>query len=164
MNWKKKFGETTAGSSFLLVLRRLSLTVLLAIVLTGCSSDDIKCWPFCGKTSSGITDTTTDTTESVTLISPNGGETWEADGSKKESISWSKSAGVSAVKIEIYKSGVLQDEVRESDTDEGAYYILPLELITGTDYKIKITSTNDSTVYDFSDASFRILSQADTDG
>ncbi|SVD08502.1 uncharacterized protein METZ01_LOCUS361356, partial [marine metagenome] len=54
----RKFSETTAGSAFPLVLRRVSLIVVLAIVLTGCSSDDIKCWPFCGKSSSGVTDTT----------------------------------------------------------------------------------------------------------
>ena len=70
---------------------------------------------------------------------------------------------VSDVKIELYKSGVLQDEVRDSDPDEGASYTISAALITGTDYKIKITSTSDSTLYDFSDTSFRILSQTDTD-
>ena len=140
-----------------------------SLFLSGCSGD-LACWPICGsETSSGVASsssstTTSSTTETVTVLTPNSGETWEADTETKESISWSKSAGVSAVKVELYKSGVLQEVIRDSDSDEGAYYIIPAYITTGTDYKIKITSTSDPTVYDFSDASFRILSQTDTDG
>ena len=69
MIFKREISKTTAGSYFPFVLRRLSLIVVLAIVLTGCSSDDIKCWPFCSKSSSGVTDTT-DTTDTVVDENP----------------------------------------------------------------------------------------------
>jgi hypothetical protein len=141
------------------------------LVLSGCDSD-LACWPICSdKTTSGVTSTSgvtptsgvTSTSGTVTLIAPNGDETWEADGSKKESISWSKSSGVSAVKIELYKSDVLLYEIRDSDPDIGASWTITRIISTGNDYKIKITSTDDATIYDFSDASFSILGLEDTD-
>ena len=70
-----------------------------SLFLSGCDSD-LACWPICGsETSSGVASsssstTTRSTTETVTVLTPNGGETWEADGSTKESITWSKSAGL----------------------------------------------------------------------
>ena len=139
---------------------RFLLILSFSVLLIGCSND-FWCWPGnCGKTSSG----TTDTTESVTLISPNGGETWEANGIRKESISWSKTAGVNSVIIDLYKDGVFHSQIRGLDPDTGANFIVPSGVDTDNKYKIKITSTTDLTVYDFSDANFSILGLYDIDG
>ena len=146
------FRESTAGSFVPLILRRLSLIVVLAVVLTGCSSDDIKCWPFCGKSSSGVTDTTdtTDTTTpvvaSITVTYPSGGESL---GGGTHRVTWTKSSSVGLVTIDLYNnSGTLErwlgDKLTESHID------WEIAAPNGL-YKIRVTSTSDSTVFDHSD-------------
>ena len=146
------FRETTTGSTFLLILMRLSTIVVLAIVLTGCSFDDMKCWPLCGKSSSGVTETTetTETTTpvvaSITVTYPSGGESL---GGGTYRVTWTKSSSVGLVRIDLYNNkGTLErwlgDKLTEThiDWEVGA----PNGL-----YRIKITSTSDSTVFDHSD-------------
>ena len=148
MNWKKKFGEIIAGWSFLLVLRRLSLTVLLAIVLTGCSSDDIKCWPFCSKSSSGVTDTTDTTTPvvaSITVTHPSGGEVF---GGGTYRIKWTKTSSVGLVRIDIYNNkGTLERWLGNKLTETSIDWEVQEK---NSLYRIKVSSISDSTVYDYS--------------
>ena len=160
----RKFSETTAGLAFPLVLRRVSLIVVLAIVLTGCSSDDIKCWPFCGKSSSGVTETTettettdtTDTTEttdtttsvvaSITVTYPSGGETF---GGGTYQVTWTKTSSVGLVRIDIYNSnGTLERWLGDKLTETSIPW--QVEAPNGL-YKIKVSSISDSTVYDYSE-------------
>ena len=144
------FRETRAGSTFLPILMRLSLIVVLAIVLTGCSSDDIKCWPFCGKSSSGVTDTTADTTTavvaSITVTYPSGGESF---GGGTYRVTWTKSSSVGLVRIDLYNNkGTLERWLGDKLTETHIYWEIgaPNGL-----YRIRVTSTSDSTVFDYSD-------------
>ena len=149
MIFKRQFSETTAGSSFPLVLRRLSLIVVLAIVLTGCSFDDIKCWPFCGKSSSGVTvttDTTTSVVASITITYPSGGETF---GGGTYQATWTKSSSVGLVRIDLYNNkGTLERWLGDKLTE--THIAWEIQEPNGM-YKIRVTSTSDSAVFDQSD-------------
>ena len=140
------------GHLFPLYVRRLGLIVVLAIVLTGCSSDGIKCWPFCGKSSSGVTDTTdtTDTTTSVvasiTITYPSGGESL---GGGTYQVTWTKSSSVGLVRIDLYNNkGTLErwlgDKLTETQID------WEIQEPNGL-YRIRVTSSSDSAVFDQSD-------------
>ena len=145
MKSKSEISKATGESYFPFVLRRLSLIVVLAIVLTGCSSDDIKCWPFCGKSSSGVTDTTTSVVASITVTYPSGGETF---GGWTYLVTWTKSSSTGSVRIDIYNNDSilerwLGDKLTETSIDWEVQEKNSL-------YRIKVTSVSDSTVYDYS--------------
>ena len=148
MIFKREISKTTGGSSIPLVLRRLSLIVVLAIVLTGCSSDEIKCWPFCGKSSSGVTDTTDTTTPvvaSITVTYPSGGKIL---GGGTYRVTWTKTSSVGLVRIDLYNNkGTLErwlgDKLTETSIDWEVQEKSSL-------YRIKVSSISDSTVYDYS--------------
>ena len=151
MDFERNLGEPTAGSCFLIVLRRVSLIVVLAIVLTGCSGSDITCWPFCGKSSSGVTDTTdtTDTTTSVvasiTVTYPSGGETF---GGGTYLVTWTKSSSTGSVRIDIYNNeNTLERWLGDKVTENSINW--EVQETNGL-YRIKVSSISDSTVYDYS--------------
>ena len=148
----RQFSETTAGSAFPLVSRRVSLIVVLAIVLTGCSSNDFKCWPFCGKSSSGVidatdaTDTTTSVVASITVTYPSGGEIF---GGGTYQVTWTKTSSVGLVRIDIYNSNsTLERWLGDKLTETSIPW--QVEAPNGL-YKIKVSSISDSTVYDYSE-------------
>jgi len=92
--------------------------------------------------------------KSVTLTSPNGGETWEA-GTTKE-ITWTYNY-YGYVKIELYKNGFFNSTIASSTSNDGSYsWLIPESQTAGNDYKVKITSTLTSSIYDFSDNTFTI--------
>ena len=150
------FRETTAGSTFPLNLMRLSLIVVLAIVLTGCSSDDIKCWPFCSSSSSGVTTTietvaaTTETTctdvASITVTYPAGGESL---GGGTHTVKWTKSCSVEKVRIDVYdNTNAFVRWLGDKDTETDIAW--EIQEPNGL-YRIKVTSDDDTSVYDYSD-------------
>ena len=143
---KSEISKTTGDSYFPFVLRRLSLIVVLAIVLTGCSSDDIKCWPFCSKSSSGITDTTTPVVASITVTYPSGGETF---GGGTYLVTWTKSSSTGSVRIDIYNNdGILARWLGDKVTENSINWEVQQKSCL---YRIKVSSISDSTVYDYSD-------------
>ena len=141
---KSEISKTTGESYFPFVLRRLSLIVVLAIVLTGCSSDDIKCWPFCSKSSSGITDTTTPVVASITVTYPSGGEVF---GGGTYQIKWTKTSSVGLVRIDIYNDqSTLERWLGDKLTETSINWEVQEK---NSLYRIKVTSISDSTVYDY---------------
>jgi len=93
---------------------------------------------------------------SITVTSPNGGENWQRGTS--HNISWSSSGNVgSYVKIELYKGGVRNRTISSSTSNDGSYsWSIPSGQTTGSDYKVKITSTSNSSYYDYSNNNFSI--------
>lgn len=92
----------------------------------------------------------------ITILSPNGGETWYRGQTK--TITW-KSDGKPGnnVIIDIYKGSSRILQISSMTANDGSYtWLIPSLLQTGTDYKIKITSYEDSKYYDWSDNNFRI--------
>jgi hypothetical protein len=92
--------------------------------------------------------------ESITITSPNGGESWPAG--TAQSITWTDNIPVK-VKVDLYKGGVLNSVIDDSTTSDGLLaWNIPSGTAVGSDYTIKITSVDDGAVFDFSDANFTI--------
>ncbi len=102
-----------------------------------------------------ITSTPT-TTPSITVTSPNGGESW-VKGSNHP-ITWTTTGSVgSYVKIEVLKAGVVAQTISASTPNSGTFsWTIPTGLVTGSDYKIRITSTSNSAYTDSVDNTFTI--------
>lgn len=97
----------------------------------------------------------------ITVNSPNGGETWQVG--TTQTIRWAYTGNPgSYVKIELLKGGVLNRTITASTSigsgGSGSYnWLIPLTQTLGTDYKVRITSTTNSTYTDTSDANFAIF-------
>jgi len=92
----------------------------------------------------------------ITVTSPNGGETWEMGSS--HNITWNDNIS-SNVKIDLYKSGTYNREIEDSTPSDGTYsWSIPTDIDESSSYKVNITSTSNSSVYDDSDNNFTISS------
>jgi hypothetical protein len=104
--------------------------------------------------------TSTTTSPSITVSSPNGGESWARDST--HIITWSSSGSVgSNVKIEALKAGAVVQTITSSTPNDGSYnagWTIPATLATGTDYRIRITSTTNTAITDSSNSNFAITS------
>jgi len=91
----------------------------------------------------------------ITVTSPNGGEDWEVGTS--HTISWDyKITG--NVKIELYVGSSYNSTIISSTSCDGSYtWNIPANQPSGTNYKVKITSLSNTSIYDFSDGYFEIL-------
>ena len=95
--------------------------------------------------------------QEITVTKPNGGENWQTGTS--HDITWTDNIAAQ-VKIDLYKGGTFQSTIVASTFSDGQYpWDIPLDLTPAADYKIKITSVNESTIFDFSDADFTIFEQ-----
>jgi len=89
----------------------------------------------------------------ITLISPNGGETWTPG--YQYNITWSWTTNETGnMKIELYRYTTLAATISSSTAiNEGhLYWYLPITLTPATNYNIKITSLSNTSVYDWCDA------------
>jgi len=97
----------------------------------------------------------------ITLTSPNGGEEWQ--GGSTRNIQWTYSGiAESSVKIELLKNGELDSTITESSPigsgGNGSYsWIVPITQASGTDYKIRISSTANSACAVTSNSDFTIV-------
>jgi hypothetical protein len=90
----------------------------------------------------------------ITVTSPNGGETLRPGASIN--LTWSDNIAEN-VRIDLYKGNILAQTIVQSVTSNGLYsWILPTNLVYGSDYQLRITSVIDSTVSDFSNQVFSI--------
>jgi Zinc carboxypeptidase/Kre9/KNH-like N-terminal Ig-like domain len=96
----------------------------------------------------------------LTVTSPNGGESWKRG--TVQTITWSRSGSPGPyVKIELLKSGVISSAIASNTDNDGFFsWTLPSKLITGTDYKVRITSAAYSSITDLSNSDFRITTRA----
>ena len=91
----------------------------------------------------------TPVSQSITVTTPSGSSSWEAGTS--HTIRWSSTGSISYVKIQLYKGSSLQQTITSSTSNDGSYtWSISSSLSSGTDYRIKITSTSSSSVYDYS--------------
>jgi hypothetical protein len=94
-------------------------------------------------------------TSEITVVSPNGGESWLAGSSN--TITWTSNIS-DDVKIELYKGGNNFYTIANSTSNVGNYiWTIPDTLPSRTDYKVKISSVLDNNLYDFSDSGFVAL-------
>ena len=109
---------------------------------------------------------------SVTVTSPNGGETWQT-GSYQD-VRWTATASqaMPSTSASLYKSGVFVNTLSLASGGGGGctgqygpcsgfFQIqVPSSLTAGSDYKVRLTSSANSSIYDESDANFSITSGA----
>ena len=112
--------------------------------------------------SDSITLNESTTTTSITVASPNGGETWQAGSTKTISWNYTGSPG-SYVKIELLKNDSTYTTITSStstgSSGSGSYnWMIPASQTTGSDYKIRVTSTTNSSYTDTSNSNFTISS------
>ena len=92
----------------------------------------------------------------ITVTSPNGGEDWETGTS--HSITWNSSnLSGNYVGIQLYRSGSYVSSISSSTTDDGSYTWSISSSQTESDYyQVKIYSTSESSISDYSDNYFTI--------
>lgn len=97
----------------------------------------------------------------ITVTSPNGGESWQAG--TTQTIRWTYTGDPgSYVKIELLKGGVVNRTIASSTpvgtAGSGSFnWAIPATQTYGTDYKVRITSTTDALYTDTSNAVFTIF-------
>jgi hypothetical protein len=92
---------------------------------------------------------------SITVLTPNGFENWQRG--RWYTITWSSSGAGSDVDIELYKGGIYDSTIISNTPNDGSYsWNTPSNLNLDMDYTIKIISTSDNSIYDFSDSDFYI--------
>ncbi len=96
--------------------------------------------------------------QSITVLSPNGGETWQMN--HLETISWSSQGVNDFIKCTLCKGNNLTEVLTITEMypidEESLRWIIPDTLEAGNDYRIKMASVNDPNVVDYSDQSFTI--------
>jgi len=94
--------------------------------------------------------------DSITITSPNGGEDWKLGST--HNITWSSQGDPgSYVKIRLYMGGSFESTITSSTDNDGSYsWTIPADQTTDSEYKIRITSTNNSSCDDYSDDYFTI--------
>ena len=91
----------------------------------------------------------------INIISPNGGEIWQAG--TTETIIWT-GYHTENVTVDLYKGGVFHSVLLTTTaSDTSQFWAIPSEMESGSDYRIKITSVDVPGVSDFSDSNFTIL-------
>ena len=98
------------------------------------------------------------TAPAITVTSPAAGASWGVGTS--QSIAWTKAGALAdTVKIELYKGGLKTLDIAASTENDGAFsWTLPTTLAAGSDYTIRVT-TSDGAVYDDSGA-FSVVTAA----
>lgn len=93
---------------------------------------------------------------SITVVSPNGGESWLIR--TTHTIKWSSTRNHrSDVRIELFKAGILNRTISVSTANDGSYrWKIPSVQVLGTDYRIKITNLSNMADYDFSNDNFTL--------
>jgi len=86
---------------------------------------------------------------SISLISPNGGDVWELN--SMHEIKWENNIENDPVIIELYKGGIVFDQIAINGGCTGSYFwTIPVELPATNNYKIKISSKAISSVFNIS--------------
>ncbi len=97
-----------------------------------------------------------DIASSITVTSPNGGESW-LQGSNHY-VTWTSTGVIGNVNISLYKGGVRDSVLTLNVPNTGVYaWAIPATQTLGTDYKVRVTAVADPTITDDSDANFSIV-------
>jgi len=91
----------------------------------------------------------------ITISVPNGGESWQAG--TTQTITWADNIAEN-VFIELYKGGSFHSVIVSGTASDGVRnWSIPFLLESGSDYAVKITSVDNSGIFDFSDTNFTIV-------
>lgn len=96
----------------------------------------------------------------LTLISPNGGEKLKSGTSVQILWKYNEKSSDSGIILVLYKEGIKFLTISESVTDSGSYFWeIPENIPPGEKYRIRIRSSKDLGINDFSDNDFSILNK-----
>ncbi|MCH7974313.1 MAG: hypothetical protein IH949_10580, partial [Bacteroidetes bacterium] len=141
-------------------------------IITSTASDGVFTWNIPGTTPAGsdykvnivsvddgnvfdLSDANFTLSNELIVTIPNGGESWQAGTS--HTINWTDNI-TGNVKIELYDNGSFDSEITPSSPSNGSFaWDIPVGIATGTKIKIKISSVDDASVFDFSDTDFEIF-------
>jgi hypothetical protein len=99
----------------------------------------------------------------LAVTSPNGGQSWQAG--TMQSITWDSVGAGDNVKIELYKNDSYLSNIIVSTANDGEYtWLIPSNLSAGSNYKIKIIDTSDSSKYGYSDDYFNVTAYSPPSG
>ena len=99
---------------------------------------------------------------SITVTSPNGGESWVAG--TTHNITWTSIGAVGNVQIELHKGGVLNSTIVASTANTGSYpWQIPAGQNIGSDYRVRISSVSTPSVSDTGNGNFSILRRMQVD-
>ncbi len=98
--------------------------------------------------------------EYITITSPDGGENWVQGSS--QTITWTDNISEN-VKLTLFKNGAYHTLIIGSTPSDGSHtWTVPSDQVPGSDYKVKITSTINTSIYDLSNSNFTISSSVPT--
>ncbi|NQU32855.1 MAG: T9SS type A sorting domain-containing protein [Bacteroidetes bacterium] len=97
---------------------------------------------------------TASTCTTIEVISPDGGEYWMAGTSHW--IAWDDNCS-GTVDIELWKSGVYNSDIADNVVGTAYSWAIPVGQVAASDYKVKVFSSLDPAVENFSDAVFDIV-------
>jgi len=93
-------------------------------------------------------------TSSITVINPNGGNSLTKGNGY--SLSWNDNIDEN-VRIDLFKGGIYSSNITPSTPSNGSYYwTVPTPIANGSDYQIRISSTSNPSLGDYSDTTFSI--------
>jgi hypothetical protein len=96
----------------------------------------------------------------ITIVSPNGGETWTAG--TPNTINWTSDV-LGNVRITLLKNGALYTNIASSVSNTGSFvWNIPAGLAASADYTIRISKSTNAQIFDNSDATFSIISGGGT--
>ena len=91
---------------------------------------------------------------SLRVMSPNGGNTFITG--KSYWLNWTDNLSEN-VRLDLYKGGSYKSTISTSTASDGSFYwTVPTNLGNGSDYKLRIASTANSNITDFSDSNFTV--------
>ncbi|MCU1484562.1 MAG: Na-Ca exchanger/integrin-beta4 [Actinomycetia bacterium] len=104
----------------------------------------------------GVSGAFTINAPTLTVTSPNGGESWVRGST--HNITWTTQMTVGYVKIDLYLNGVLVKNIKASvQASSGTFtWVLPANLAAGTTYTIRISAVGNASVTDVSNANFTV--------
>jgi hypothetical protein len=92
---------------------------------------------------------------SITVLTPNGGEAWFSN-NFRYNITWQDNLNGNPVRIDLLKGGIILQNITTSATGGIFNWTLPDNLVTGIDYRIRVSAAGATTFFDDSNADFRI--------
>jgi len=114
-----------------------------------------------GLLSVSIVNLLAESSPTITVVSPNGGQAWRTGSYKTISWTYTGNPGAS-VKIKLMKNGVLDSiivpSVSVGTSGSGSYsWTIPPTQTLGADYKVRVISTTNTAYWDSSDKKFSIV-------
>ena len=96
---------------------------------------------------------------SITVVTPNGGEVWEAGSSRD--VTWSSTGNIASVNVELWLNGSKEADLGVGVANSGTLrWDIPANQAPDTTYRVRVIDAADSAVFDESDADFAIAEPA----